>query len=204
MKLTKSLRTLGLMAMLTVIVGTSVQQSVQAQTRSQNRTQPQAPVRCVQPKNFFFELQGIKFTPRQEAAYRRITAQGKKEANEFMKNVRTEVDPNAPIDQIVYKQGITEKIVQEIRDAQAAMTRTKVPPREQLKLLTEKFGQYAEFYQTPRLRFTPEQIAAREKRTRDREAQVMAILTPQQQKVYRSNLVIKRQIEACDTDKSDG
>ena len=55
-----------------------------------------------------------------------------------MKNVRTEIDPNAPIDQIVYKQGISEKIVQEIRDAQAAMTRTKVSPTRATEIADRK------------------------------------------------------------------
>jgi hypothetical protein len=39
---------------------------------------------------------------------------------------------------------------------------------------------------------------------RDFEAQMISIFTPQQQRVYRANLVIKRQIEACDTNKTDG
>ncbi|KAM3100612.1 hypothetical protein ACKFKF_11325 [Phormidesmis sp. 146-12] len=202
----KSLRTLSLMTMLSVVVGSIVQQSAQAQ----NRTQPKASVDCnPQFRNgFFYDFQDIKFTPKQEATYRKIQAKGKKEAMEFMKNVQTEPMPDSPVDFAM--KGVSDKdepeitaardkIGREIINAQTALRRGNLPPKEQLRVLTEKYGQYATFFQASRLRFTPEQIADREKRQRDFEAQMMSIFTPQQQKVYRANLVIKRQIEACDT-----
>ena len=128
----KPLRTLNLMTMLSVVVGSIVQQSVQAQTRtqpraaqaqSQNRTQPKAPVSCVQPKSFFVEFQGIKFTSKQEAAFRRISAEMSKKAVEQMKNVRTETNPDSPINFSPKGTQLSEKIFQEIIDARSAMDR---------------------------------------------------------------------------------
>ena len=199
--LSKSVRSIGLMALLSVVVGSLVQQSVQAQ----NQAQLKAPVTCnLQLKNgFFYEFQDIKFTPKQEATYRKISATMKQKADAQVKNVRTEPRPDASVD-VVFKEGITDKIALEISEASTAMGSRNLPPKEQMRLLTEKYGQYATFFQTPTLRFTPQQIAAKEKMNRDFEAQMMSIFTPQQRKVYRANLVIKRQIEACDTDKSDG
>jgi hypothetical protein len=199
--LSKSVRTIGLMAMLSVLVATTLQQPVQAQ----KSTQLKAPASCnLKLKDgFFVEFQGIKFTPKQEAAYKRISAKIGKEAEAQMKNVGTEPNPDAPL-RVIPNDGIGDKKYREIIDAWDTLRRTEVSIKEQIKLLTEQYGQYATFSQQSRLRFTPEQIAAKEKMNRDFEAQMMSIFTPQQQKVYRANLVIKRQIEACDTNKTDG
>jgi hypothetical protein len=199
--LSKSFRTFGLMAMLSVLVATTLQQPVQAQ----KSTQLKAPASCnLKLKDgFFVEFQGIKFTPKQEAAYKRISAKIGKEAEAQMKNVGTEPNPDAPI-RVITNEGIGDKKYREILDAVETLMRAKVSTKEQIRLMTEQYGQYATFSQQSRLRFTPEQIAAKEKMNRDFEAQMMSIFTPQQQKVYRANLVIKRQIEACDTNKTDG
>jgi hypothetical protein len=199
--LSKSVRSFGLMGMLSVLVATTLQQPVQAQSS----TQIKAPASCnLKLKNgFFVEFQGIKFTPKQEAAYKRISAKMGKEAEEQMKNVATEPNPDAPI-RVITNEGIGDKKYREILDAVETLMRAKVSTKEQIRLMTERYSQYATFSQQSRLRFTPEQISAKEKMNRDFEAQMISIFTPQQQRVYRANLVIKRQIEACDTNKTDG
>ncbi|KAM3108657.1 hypothetical protein [Phormidesmis sp. 146-33] len=65
--LSKAVRTLGVMTMLSVMVGTTVQQSAQAQ----NRIPTQWEVSCSNwtSSGIFDEFQGIKLTPEQNAAY---------------------------------------------------------------------------------------------------------------------------------------
>jgi hypothetical protein len=207
----KSVRTIGLVTLLSVAVGSIGQQSVQAQ----NQAQPKAPVAC-NPQlkgEFYYDFQNIEFTPKQEEAYRKISAAMSKQAEAQMKNVRTEPIPGAPVDFMMKLVGdrdtpeiiaARDTIAREITIAQTALSRRNLSTQEQMRLLTEQYGQYATFYQAAKLRFTPAQIVFKEKMNRDFEAQVMSIFTPQQQQVYRANLVIKRQIEACDTDRTDG
>ncbi|MGG6266353.1 hypothetical protein ACQ4M3_08605 [Leptolyngbya sp. AN03gr2] len=207
MKLTKSLRTFGLMVMLSAMVGTSMQQSAQAQTRSQNRTQPKAPVSCVPLRNgFFFEFQGITFTPEQEAAFRRFSAELSRKSEAQLGPIQTETMKDTSVD-VAVKEGVgreIDKVWKEITDMMSAMAQKKVPADQQVELLTKKYGRYATFSLPQRSRFTPKQIAIKDKLNREFEAQMMSIFTPQQQKVYRENLVIKRGREACNPDKTYG
>jgi hypothetical protein len=155
--LSKSVRSFGLMGMLSVLVATTLQQPVQAQSS----TQIKAPASCnLKLKNgFFVEFQGIKFTPKQEAAYKRISAKMGKEAEEQMKNVATEPNPDAPI-RVITNEGIGDKKYREILDAVETLMRAKVSTKEQIRLMTERYSQYATFSQQSRLRFTPEQIGS--------------------------------------------
>jgi hypothetical protein len=48
--------------------------------------------------------------------------------------------------------------------------------------------------------YTPAQVAEGKKIGRDFEAQTMTILTPEQQKIYKTNLALQRRIQACGGD----
>ncbi|BAU13547.1 hypothetical protein LEP3755_40870 [Leptolyngbya sp. NIES-3755] len=100
--------------------------------------------------------------------------------------------------------GVPDRIRQEIVNAQDVMIRNNVSADEQLKLLTQRYGQYAKFYKPRGVVFTAETLALRERMQRANEADMMAILRPDQQKVYRANLIRARQIEACNPFKANG
>jgi hypothetical protein len=67
-----------------------------------------------------------------------------------------------------------------------------------VKRLTKKYGKYA-IFERPKavVVYTPEQVAKGKQIGRDFEAQTMAILTPEQQKIYKVNLALQQRIRAC-------
>jgi hypothetical protein len=97
------------------------------------------------------------------------------------------------------KEGLEGKIVEEIKKAIGIVSSDAIPDARQVDGLTKKYGQYAKFSVDSQLIFTPRQIAERDKMNRDQEDQTLSILKPEQQKIYRANLVVKRGFEACDT-----
>jgi hypothetical protein len=66
-------------------------------------------------------------------------------------------------------------------------------------------SQYAEFSAMGSLIYTPEQEAARIQVLRDRNANFLSILTPEQQQQYQKNMEIRKRInEACGIDVNGG
>ncbi len=194
--LSKSVFTFGLMTMLSVLVATTLQQPIQAKSK----VQPKTPTACVPLANgiTFFDLQGLEFSPKQQVELKQIldTLTLKSEAlDKRIKKVESEGFL------VTATEGtIDDKIREEIDAATAAVAADGIPDANQLEGLTKKYGQYATFSIEPLSVFTPEQNAELEKTNSDMEDQIMSILTPEQQKVYRANLVIKRGIEACTKD----
>jgi hypothetical protein len=199
--LSKSVPVFGLMAMLSVMVATALPQSVQAQ----GKIQAKIATACVPlPEGgFFVEFQGIKFSPQQEVAFRKISASMGAKGAALIKRVRTELFPDASLE-IVMKNGLrsdNDKIGIEILKATDAMFRDKVPIANQVEELTKKYGQSATFSSSRRLVFTSKQLAEKDRITRDFEAQILSILTPEQQQIYRANLATKRGFDACNKSK---
>jgi hypothetical protein len=197
--LSKSVPVFGLMAMLSVMAITALPQSVQAQGKIQ------AKMACVPLPGggFFVEFQGIKFSPQQEVAFRKISASMGAKGAALIKRVRTELFPDASLE-IVMKNGLrsdNDKIGIEILKATDAMFRDKVPIANQVEELTKKYGQSATFSSSRRLVFISKQLAEKDRITRDFEAQILSILTPEQQQIYRANLATKRGFDACNKSK---
>jgi hypothetical protein len=191
----KSVRTIVLMVLLSAIVGTSVQQSAQAQNKAQ--TQPATACVPLPQGQFFNEFEGLTFSREQDRDFRKIAAEGKKRSQALSKTFR-EVDSSDGGFIIEENPGTSYIKMQEILKAEAALERDKVPKAQQIRLLTQRYGRYAKFTRAKNLAFTPEQIETGQKIWRDREAQTMAILLPEQQKIYREKLAILRGIEACE------
>ncbi len=193
--LSKSVRTFGLIAMLAAVVATTLQQPIQAQSK----VQAQGNVACVPlPTGItFFELQGIEFSPKQKAEYKKILAKMNVRSEALMKRVQKGQSNGYLVTEM--KEGLKDKIVEEIKKAIGIVSSDTIPDAKQVDGLTKKYGQYAKFSVDSQLVFTPAQIAERDKMTRDQEDQTLSILTPKQQKIYRANLVVKRGFEACDT-----
>jgi hypothetical protein len=189
--LSKSVRTFGLMAMLSVLVATTLQQPVQAQSKG-NKVPTTADGTC-QPLpqgTFYQEFGGITFSETQKEAYRKIEA-----------NIRKRYEAiklqSLPMVSIEYKPGISNKKTVEIEAASVEMARKNLSITQQMKQLTKKHGKYARFSVVEGEGYTPKQIAEGQQIGLDFEAQTMTILTPEQQKVYEANLVVQRKVQAC-------
>ncbi len=193
--LSKSARTFGLMTMLSVIVATSLQQPVQAQTGVIAKDDKGA---CVPLPNgtYYQEFGGIKFSPNQKVAYRKIEAKVNKRYKVISDNTKEVVMPGAGLASYP-KPGTTDRKMNEIGDASTKMIRDNLSTASQVELLTKQYGKYAIFEIAKSSVYTPKQIAEGQKIGRDFEAQTMSILTPEQQKIYQVNLALQQRIQAC-------
>jgi hypothetical protein len=175
------------------MVATALQQPIQAQTIGKDDNGVCAPL----PQGVYYqEFSGIKFSPAQKAAYRKIEAKINKRYKVISDNTKEVVVPGGGL-AIYFKEGIGDRKATEISDVSLKMSRDNLSTDKQIKLLTKKYGKYGIFSPTTSLVYTPEQIALGHKIGRDFEAQTMAILTPEQQKIYQVNLTLQRRIQAC-------
>jgi hypothetical protein len=198
MKLTlfsKSIRTIDLMAtVLSVLVGTTIQQTVQAQ----NNVPKDSETSCsngYQPPN---DLDGIKFTPEQDAAYQKFREAVDAKNGAIYQNAPLGPAPLTGLSFGDEKAPVSPEMQAEIIAAFDVITLDEIPDREQAKAFKETYGKYAELEIGERsTEPTPEQDAEMNNNIRNLEPQTLSILTPEQQKVFQANLVMKRAYEAC-------
>ena len=191
--LSKAVYTLSMMVLLSVMAGTPLQQSAQAQSEAK----PKVACITLPQGKFFNEFEGMTFSREQDKAYQKIRAARNQKYKALSKTFR-EVD--LPDGSFGYapKPGTSDQKMEEISNADTALLQAGVPNARRRKLLTQRYGRYAEFSASRDLvPFTPEQLATGRKIWRDSEAQTMAILTPEQRKMYQAQLVILRGLEAC-------
>jgi hypothetical protein len=204
--LSKSLRTFGLMAILSAVVATTLQQPIQAQNKG-GKVQAKTPTACVPlaPGTSFYDLQGLEFSPKQQVEYKQISDIVTLKSEALSKRLRKVMSKGYLVTE--YPGTTDDKIRKEIEAAASDATAADgIVDRKKVKALNKKYAQYAKFYIEPKIVFTQAQITERNKINSDLEEQTLSILTPEQQKVFRANLVIKRGLEACDTtwNKADG
>jgi hypothetical protein len=195
--LSKSVRTIGLMAaVLSVLVGTTIQQTVQAQ----NKVPTDSETSCFggngyPPPN---ELEGIKFTPEQDAAYQRFREAVDAKNGAIYKNAPLGPEPLTGLSFGDEKAPVSPEMQAEIIAAFDVITLDEIPDRDQAKAFKETYGKYADLEIGERsTEPTPEQDAEMNNNIRNLEPQTLSILTPEQQKVFQANLVMKRAYEAC-------
>jgi hypothetical protein len=142
--LSKSIRAIGLMAMLSVIVSSIAQQSFQAQAKNQTQpkaqpsaqaqNQPQDLINCLPGfiDTISFDFQGIIPSPQQEPAFEKLSAELDKRLATELGPVQT--DPNYEGGGVDYftKEGLgpeVDRIFAEISAAMVTMNRNKVTPK---------------------------------------------------------------------------
>jgi hypothetical protein len=188
------IRANSLMAMLSIVVATTLQQPVPAQAPTETAT---ACITLPEGKTFFNEFEGMTFSREQDKAYQKIRADRNQRFLALSKTYVYEDGTEDGAFGIAYKPGIGDKKIKEIRAAQDALYRRGFLNGKVRRLLTKKYSKYATFTLGQVLNYMPKQIATGKKIWRDFEAQTMAILTPEQQKIYQAKLVIILGLEAC-------
>ncbi len=192
--LSKSFRAAGLMTLLSVMVATTLQQPVQAQNvLAKDKNGVCTPL----PEGVFYqEFGGITFSPAQKLAYRKIEAKIQERFKVVVDQGKETVIPGSGLT-IEFKPGIGDKKAHEISDVTLKTPYVNLSTPKQVELLTQKYGKYAIFSVAKSTIYSPEVVAQGKRISRDFEAQTMAILTPEQQKIYKTNLALSARIRAC-------
>jgi hypothetical protein len=191
--LSKSFRTFGLMAMIAALVTTTLQQPVQAQMIAKDQNGVCAPL----PEGVFYqEFGGITFSSAQKTAYRKIEAKINKRYKVISDNTKLVDVPDGPLS-VQLRPGVPTEKADEINVTTVKTLNDGLSRVQQVKLLTQMYGKYAIFSIAKATVYTPEQIAEGRRIGRDFEAQTMAILTPEQQKIYKVNLALQQRVQAC-------
>jgi hypothetical protein len=193
----KSVLTIGLASVLSVLVGTTIQQTVQAQ----NKVPTDSETSCSGGNGFAppNDLDGITFTPEQEAAYQRFREEVDAKNGAIFRNAPPGPEPLTGLSFGDEKAPVSPEMQAEIIAAFDVITLDEIPDSEQAKAFKETYGKYAELEIGERSSSepTPEQDAEMNNNIRNLEPQTLSILTPEQQKVFQANLVMKRAYEAC-------
>jgi hypothetical protein len=193
--LSKSVRTIGLMAaVLPVLVATTLQQTVQAQ----NEVLTDSETSCGNVFTPLNELEGIQFTPEQDAAYQRFREEVDAKNGAIYRSAPLAPEPLTGLSFGDEREPVSPEMQAKIIAEFDVITLDEIPDRDQAKAFKETYGKYAELEIGERnSEPTPEQYAEMDNNIRNLETQIPSILTPEQQKVYQANLVMKRAFEAC-------
>jgi Spy/CpxP family protein refolding chaperone len=192
------------MALLSVSVGTTVQQSVQAQTQDPADTleRSQACDRAMKEDGeemeggyFFDDFKGLNLTDKQKKAYEALDAQAEAKRAKVYKESISVADP-AAILSFSSSPGVSIP-----PDVQAAIQEAlnSNPKMDKEAALNQKFGKYGIFIGSYITYLTSEQQAQIDQATKDFYAQVQDLMTPEQQPQYSKNLAARLRINAaCD------
>jgi hypothetical protein len=198
--LSKSIRAFGLMAMLSVMVATTLQQPVQAQSKG-NKVPTTTDGTCAPlPKGVFYqEFGGIKFSSTQKAAYRNSLAKMGKRFKPINDAIPVADSPDENVLSFKSVGKLNEQKFAEANAAYTALLMAQVPGNKIIEVINSLHGKYANVsrLKTPSREFTQEEIAEGQQIGLDFEAEMMSVFTPKQQKIYKANLAIQRQIQAC-------
>ena len=212
----KAVLTVGLMAVLPVTVGSSLLQTVRAQTEPVTIEEKMSQWRATDLKEmkicdrafateangsfegnpFFDDFKGITFSTEQQSAYDALDAQAEAERGKIYQNALSIVNPTATLSFGWF--GDMNLVPQDVQTAvQAALD--EGPKIDQKAALDQEFAQYGEFSGAYINYVSPEQQAQIDQITEDFYAQVQGLMTPEQLPQYRENLAARLRInEVCD------
>jgi hypothetical protein len=196
----KSVRTIGLMAMLSVTIATSLQQPIQAQSKG-NRipTTEDGTCKPLPQGTNYQEFGGIKFSSKQKSAYRKSIAKMGERFKPINDAIPLADSPNEGNLSFESVGKLNEQKFAEANAAYTALLFAQVPGNKIIEYMKIVHGKYAKVsrMKTPSREFTQKEIAEGQQIGLDFEAEMMSVFTPEQQKIYQANLAIQRQIQAC-------
>jgi hypothetical protein len=213
--LSKTAIAIGLMATLSVVGSSSIPKAAQAQNDVETQVLSEAEeideqaCLAAYPQDqvfedgsaFFDDGQGIEFSAEQLATLDRTGAVIEQRLHSIEDSA--ELDDSTAVLSVAYKEGVTDEMLQAIDLAILEADDATNTASEQAAMLNQnvEFSQYAEFSAMGSPIYTPEQEAARIQVLRDRNANFLSILTPEQQQQYQKNMEIRKRInEACGID----
>lgn len=197
--LSKTLSTIGLIAMLTTAANTNVQQTAQAQMNLNIPADIDDEACLASGFNSFYLLQEISFSPAQLEEIYRISSEASDTYDRLIESYPKVEDPNSG-PQFDVRPGV--ELTSEMYDAMYA-TLAEISAKtdsvtEQIDMLNEQFSQYGEFGIGTTLTLTPEQKAELKETVEAFKAQYIAVMTPEQQQQYQKNLETESRInEVC-------
>jgi hypothetical protein len=185
--LSKTVRTIGLIAILSAIQGMSLAQTAQAQAIPAGKPGSVCSDAYFANPDFMYSS---TLSPEQKAAFEKLAnnpARIAKRLGILAKGTTFSVALDAPVGYIAKKANgktieIPPKIDKEIYWASFNANRDPNGTRRRVDELNQKYAQYATFGQQLTLILSPEQIKENTKMTREDSAYLAAVLTPQQKK----------------------
>lgn len=215
--LSKTIGILGLVATLSAVIGTNIQQAAQAQI--QNKAQLDSIV--VDPEKqsrfcagdysdipeqfkpgdgtvFVYDFMGIDFSPEQEVAHEKFTAELNAKADAITQRAPVQQDLANGSISFTAPDTVPDEVTAQMDAVRLALSADlTLTSQQRAKILNERFGQYGEFAIQKETVFTPDQVLENKEMDRKYQAQMLSIFTPDQQKIYLENLKVKNLIGSC-------
>ncbi len=195
LSLSKAVRTLSAMVFLSVIVGTTVQQSAQAQNQLQAQAESATnacSIASAQAPESAFD--GVNLSAEQFAAYDAVMKKHDEEVSpRLTARGKILIKPNAVVN-FFQKQGV--EIPPQLQETIANEAGSSKP--DQIDSLNAKYGQYGTFLPQRTLIYSQELFEEFKKEEQVLLSQILAVMNPEQQQKYQQNQEAFRRInEAC-------
>lgn len=189
---------IGLIAVLSIAVGTSMRQTASAQVQGEVQSEFGKETTCEATlpngQDFFYDLQGIELSAEQFEAFDSISINIGEKIGTIIDGAQGVVDSGSTIS-FVPREGsnLTNEQMKSIYAAYESFP----PTSDKIESLTEEFGQYGEFRATQRVVLTPEGEMTLEELEQDYNNGLLSVMTPDQQQQYRENMEVRSRINAC-------
>jgi hypothetical protein len=204
--LSKTLGTIGLIAVLTTTANTNVQQTAQAQMNINVPADIDDEACIASGVNSFYLLQNIDLSYEQMEEVFRLTTLKYKTYERLIASYPSVPDVSGS-SAFVYRPGAGEMSPDVSTAFDAALVGfrpTADSVKEDVAAINEQFGQYGEFGVYQIVTMTPERRAELKALEDDFSARYISVMTPEQQQQYQENLTTKNRInEVCGMVKYD-
>jgi hypothetical protein len=197
--LSKTLGTLGLIAVLATMVSTAIPKNAQAQSNVEVPAEIDDEACLAAGMNSFYVLQEIDFSPAQLEEIYRISSEKDNAYEQLTESYpRAEDLASGPQFDARSDTEMTSEMYTAMDAARTTISATTDSVTEQIAALNEQFGQYGEYGIGQIVNLTSEQKAEIKRTAEDFEAQYITVMTPEQQQQYRENLETESRInDAC-------
>jgi hypothetical protein len=191
--LSKTIRTIALITILSAIQGTSIVQTAQAQAIPAGKPGSVCTDAYFANPDYMYTFPPEMQSKQQKAALEKLDgtpARFKRQKDIWARSSTFSVALDAPVGYVAKKVSgkpvaISAKLAEEMRDAAANANRDPKATRRRVAELNKKYGAYATFGQQINLIFSPEQIRENTKMIRESTAFIVSVMTPAQKQAER-------------------
>jgi hypothetical protein len=194
--LSKTVRTIGLITLLSALPGMSIAQIAQAKAIPAGKPGSVCTDAYFANPDYMYTLPPGKLQQQQQAALAKLNgtpARIKQQKDIWAKSSTFSVALDAPVGYVAKKVNgkpvaIPAKLAKEMYDAAFNANRDPKATRRRVAELNKKYAEYATFGQQINLMFSPEQIRENTKITRESSAYLASVMTPEQKQAERDNV----------------